>query len=113
VIFALGDEMEDAEWQGILEALSPALGALRDVVIPSYQVRHIGTLNPHAQVVGTVDELCSKLEAIDRESDAAVRLSEEWDEHARAAQRNLAGNILLLFPSDCRFLRCGMFDFPS
>jgi hypothetical protein len=32
-ILALGDEMEDMEWQGISEALSAALGALHDVAV--------------------------------------------------------------------------------
>jgi hypothetical protein len=42
-ILALGNEMEDAECQGISEALSAALGALHDVVVPSCQVQHVGT----------------------------------------------------------------------
>jgi hypothetical protein len=33
VILALGNEMEDAEWQGVPEALSAALGVLHDVFI--------------------------------------------------------------------------------
>jgi hypothetical protein len=47
-ILALGDKMEDAEWQGVSEALSVVLGVLRDVVVPTCQVRHIGTLDPRA-----------------------------------------------------------------
>jgi hypothetical protein len=47
-ILTLGDEVEDTEWQGISGALSTTLGALCDVVVPSYQVWHVGTLDPHA-----------------------------------------------------------------
>jgi hypothetical protein len=65
------------------------------------------------QLVGTVDELRGKLEAIDQERDATLRLSEEWEEQARVAQGNLAGRILLLLLSDCQFHRRGVFDFPS
>jgi hypothetical protein len=61
-------------------------------------------------LVGTVKELRGELVAIDQESDAVVRLSEEL---AWAALWNLAGKILLLFPTDCRFLKRGVFDFPS
>jgi hypothetical protein len=48
VILALGDEVEDAEWQGVSEALSAALGALPNVVIPTCQVRHLSILVPRA-----------------------------------------------------------------
>jgi hypothetical protein len=60
-----------------------------------------------------VDELRGELEAINQERNAAVHLSEEREEQAWAAQGNLMGKILVLFPSDCRFLRCGVFDFSS
>jgi hypothetical protein len=60
------------------------------------------------RLVGTVE-----LEAIDQERDVTMRLSEEREEQARASQGNLAGKIHLLFPLDCRFLRRGVFDFPS
>jgi hypothetical protein len=65
------------------------------------------------RLVGTVDELRDELEAIDQERDVTMRLSEEREEQARASQGNLAGKIHLLFPLDCRFLRRGVFDFPS
>jgi hypothetical protein len=37
-ILALGDEMAETEWQGILEALFIALCALRDVAVLTCQV---------------------------------------------------------------------------
>jgi hypothetical protein len=37
-ILALGNEVEDADWQGISGASSAVLGALRDVAAPSCQV---------------------------------------------------------------------------
>jgi hypothetical protein len=47
-ILALSDEKEDTEWQGISEALSATLGALRDVVILTCQVWHLGLHVPRA-----------------------------------------------------------------
>jgi hypothetical protein len=47
-ILALGNEMEDAEWQGVSEALFAALGALRDIVVSTCQIRYIGILDPRA-----------------------------------------------------------------
>jgi hypothetical protein len=60
-----------------------------------------------------MDELHGKLEAFDQDYYAAVRLSKEREELAWVAKGNLAGMILLLLPSDCRFHRRGVFDFPS
>jgi hypothetical protein len=64
-------------------------------------------------LVGTVEELHGELEAINQERDATVRLFEEREEQVQVAEGNLAGKILLLLPSNYRFHRRRVFDFPS
>jgi hypothetical protein len=64
-------------------------------------------------LVGAVDELRGKLEAFDRERNAAMCLSEEREEQAWTTRVNLMSKIPLLFPLDCQFLDRGMFNFSS